>query len=161
MTPEQKKFIETLYAQHAQQLYAYAYTIVRDRQIAENLVQETFLDMTRKIEECMAHADPVKWLFTGLRIHLKRYWQVGHPKYYSVPLEDLEEPTGEDTLSYKELLLVAEQVLSGEEYPLFCAYYIDGYSHDAISKKHGISVCASQKRLERIRRKLKTALKQG
>ena len=48
--------------------------------------------------------------------------------------------------------------LGGEEWDLLKQYVLDGASHRQIASKLGITVQASQKRLERIRKKLEDVL---
>ncbi len=63
----------------------------------------------------------------------------------------LEDRVGEDALSLIEFI---RALLTPEEFCLLKRLTIDQASHLEVAKEFGISVYASQKRLERIRKKL-------
>jgi RNA polymerase sigma factor (sigma-70 family) len=155
MTQEQKCFIEKLYMEHFETLHRYAYIVLQDHQSAENLVNDTFLDGIKKVELLRGHENPVGWLMQALKLHMKHYLFTKAKQPPVVPLEDTRE------LSHEESQLKdAEAALSDEDRRFYELYYKVGLSHKELAKRYGISVSASQKRLERIREKLKRLLRE-
>jgi DNA-directed RNA polymerase specialized sigma24 family protein len=66
--------LEVLYRRYAQALYSLAYGIVSDHQVAEDLLQETFLRVWRHAATYSPQAGSVRgWLFAILRNHAIDY----------------------------------------------------------------------------------------
>lgn len=153
MTQKQKRFIEKLYMENFETLHHYAYIVLQDHQTAENLVNDTFLDGIKKIELLCAHENPAGWLMQALKLHMKHYLFLKAKQPTVIPLENAREQAPRESK-----LRDAEIDLSDEERRFYELYYKDGLSHKELSERYGISVSASQKRLERIREKLKRLL---
>ncbi len=145
--------IETLYAEHFELLYHYAYTVLHDRPSAENLVNDTFLDAIKKAELLLTHENPTGWLMQALKFHIRHYLTAQAKQPTILPLDSVQEPPSQESE-----LKDAEESLSEEDRRFYELYYKHGLSHKELSKRFGISVSASQKRLERIREKLKQYL---
>lgn len=156
MTDEQKLFIERLYKENFIMLFSYGISILKDRALAESMINDTFLVAIKKVHILITHPNPDAWLRKALKINITHYhYAIGNaPK--SVPIDGIKE----DFLSYEEKLRFSdlEDALTEEECAFFRAYYESGCSHRELGKRFGISVSASQKRLERIRAKLKSTL---
>ena len=153
MTQEQRCFIEKLYTEHFETLHRYAYIVLQDHQTAENLVTDTFVDGIKKVEQLCVHENPVGWLMQALKLHMKHYLFTKVKQPTVIPLESaMELPSRESGLKD------AEAALSDEERHFYEQYYKEGLSHKELSRRYGISVSASQKRLERIREKLRRLL---
>ena len=153
MTQKQKCFIEKLYMQNFETLHHYAYIVLQDHQVAENLVNDTFLDGIKKVELLCEHENPAGWLMQALKLRMKHYLSVKAKQPTVIPLENAREQAPRESK-----LRDAEIDLSDEERHFYELYYKDGLSHKELSDRYGISVSASQKRLERIREKLKRLL---
>jgi RNA polymerase sigma-70 factor (ECF subfamily) len=72
-----QKAVEQLVAEHGGQLYGIARKLCGDREDAEDLVQETFLQAYRKWRQFEGRAKPLTWLYTiasraCIRMHRKR-----------------------------------------------------------------------------------------
>ncbi len=85
--------LDMLYQRYSQGLYSLAYRMVSDYQIAEDLIQETFLRVWRHAATFSAQAGSVRgWLFAILRNYavdyLRKQRQRTTPK--EVPLGDIE-----------------------------------------------------------------------
>ena len=85
--------LDLLYQRYSQGLYSLAYRMVSDHQLAEDLIQETFLRVWRHAATYSAQAGSVRgWLFAILRNYavdyLRKQRQRTVPK--EVPLGDIE-----------------------------------------------------------------------
>lgn len=163
MKQEEYHLIALLYAENFKALYYYAYTIVKDRHVAENLVNDTFLQAIQKSDVILKHENPQGWLRLALKLNLKQYVRAQTRRPATVSLDSTDEkllaqtnPAEAETL----LLTSLKKTLSEEDFRLFTLYYLEGYSHARLAEEFGISVSASQKRLERIRKRLQKVLKE-
>lgn len=156
MTQEQKLFIEKLYKENYTMLYAYGLSMLRDRALTENMINDTFLVAIRKIHRLLTHQDPAAWLRIALKININHYRYTRSLAPKIVPIDEVKD----EQQSYKEELCFwdLEDALTEEECAFFQAYYDLGCSHKELGERFNISVSASQKRLERIRKKLKETL---
>lgn len=160
MTNETHTFIEKLYLENYEILYYYANTIVNDPEVSENLVNDTFLDALRKAEQLTEHEKPIGWLMQALKLNIRNYRskQAKQPK--TVSLSEVEPFLSTDTMSEENFDLSAcASLLSEDDYRMLTLFYIDGYSHNQLAQAFGISVSASQKRLERIKQRLRKKIR--
>lgn len=165
MLPSQNKFIQKLYKRNFSKLKAYAEAQLENPALAEELVQDTFHEASRKINDVIRHDSPDGWLMRTLQNKLKNYRRAAAKEL--VCLLSLDDgtlvataamPSAEDIVVERSELLRAqetiESVLSADEQYILRRIIFDGASHLDVAKELGISVWASQKRLERIRDKL-------
>lgn len=163
---EANAFLEALYNENYERLYIYAENTLFHAAYAEEAVQETFFEAVRKQDALMRHAKPEAWLMETLKNKIR----VGNRRraletLYFISLEhDLtqdhkglaveDQPFG----SISELLDTIRLLLPPEDYHLLCRITLDGATHLEVAKELGISVWGSQKRLQRIRKKLRKQL---
>ena len=65
--------IETLFKLHSDHLFAYAYRKIRDKSLAEDLVQEAFLGAVRSKKLFQGQCDPKYWLLSILKNKIADY----------------------------------------------------------------------------------------
>ena len=128
----------------------------------EEAVQETFFEAVRKQDALMRHAKPEAWLMETLKNKIR----VGSRRraleaLYFISLEqDLAQESKKLAVedrpfgSINELLDAIRALLPPEDYRLLCRITLEGATHLEVAKELGISVWSSQKRLQRIRKKL-------
>ena len=63
MTPEQKEIIGQLMRQYAPLMVQLTFRRTGDPQLAEELVQETFLTACKKADIVCSHEKPLAWLY--------------------------------------------------------------------------------------------------
>ncbi len=161
MREKECRFIEQLYADNYMKLYCYAYGIIKDHHTAENLINDTFVTAVQKAEHLMEHENPVGWLIQSLKFKLMQYLRAEGRHPTNVPLDLVAEQSSrherpEDVTDRMFL----EKVLKDSDLRMFDLFYYEGYSHKELADEFGISIPASQKRLERIRKKLRDALEE-
>ena len=159
MTNEVHKFIEELYLENYSKLYHYANTILDNPEASENLVNDTFIDALRKADCLAEHEKPIGWLMQALKLNIKNYRSKLAKQPLTVPLCEVEASLAAGTASEEGFdLSDCASSLSEQEYRMLTLYYEEGYSHNDLAQEFGISVSASQKRLERIKQHLKQTL---
>ena len=62
MRPEEDKFIERLYLDTFQLLWTYAMSKLNNPALAQEVVQDAFLEAIRNIEKLMSHENPRGWM---------------------------------------------------------------------------------------------------
>ena len=87
MTQEQILFFEESYTKYYRMMVQTVLPIVGSRDIAEDIVADTFLILLAKINSVMEHEQPVKWLFRVLKNNAlnERRAQSNHS---AVPLDE-------------------------------------------------------------------------
>ena len=159
---EANAFLEALYNANYERLYIYAENLLFNAAYAEEAVQETFFEAVRKQDALMRHAKPEAWLVETLKNKIR----VGSRRraleaLYFISLEqDLAQESKKLAVedrpfgSINELLDAIHALLPPEDYRLLCRITLEGATHLEVAKELGISVWSSQKRLQRIRKKL-------
>lgn len=158
----QQKQMEELYYKEHDALFHYALHAVGNRQSAEDLVQDTFHEAIRKDLLGSGHPNPGAWLMNTLKNKVGTYLRSRkrHQERF-VPLdEEVERTYGLETvekplLTAEEMIECARKELTLEEFYVFKRIILDGVTHRDVAGELLISEWASQKRLERVRRKLK------
>lgn len=163
MSPKQDAFLEKLFREYANNLTLYATTVLRDATRAKDVVQDTFHAAVLHMEDknLMTHENPGGWLMETLKKKIKesnraqeRYLR----RVISVEPDVLAESSSTDgsfdQLECKLILEEIKKVLTQDELYLLERLTLDKASHLEVSKELGITVWASQKRLQYIREKL-------
>lgn len=166
MMPDEKELIERLYRLHFKKLFIYANAVLRDPELTKDVVQDTFHEAIRRIDVVAKHENPGGWLMNVVKNKLKECERsrrrdlrrllsldADFPGENNLPEELVSgqtEPQGESVLE------IIERVLTPEEFRILKRLVFDRASHRQVAQEFGISVYASQKRLERIRDKLHT-----
>ena len=164
MHPQQARFLEQLYHDNFDLLTMYAAASLKSRSRAQDVVQDTFHEAVRHIDTLTEHPDPGGWLMVTLKNKLReaeRAQRLYLLHFLSLDTDLPVEPRGQDPQPEDRLdedgppvLETIRRVLEPDEYRLLTRLTLDRASHLEVAKEFGISVYASQKRLERIRKKL-------
>ena len=164
MGPTQDKFIEELYRKYFSKLTIYAIAKLKDKAKAEDVAQDVFHEAVLHVNDLMKHDNPGGWLMqtTKNKLHeserehrryIHRFLSLDSEVFLEIAsLDSSIEKVG--TSNEISPMKKIEQVLSEEELHLLKRLIIDRASHMEVAEELGITVWASQKRLERIRNKL-------
>lgn len=164
MPTEQDSFFETLYRSSCGKLTAFASAQLKDPLWVEEVVQDTYYTALKKPEILRRQEKPGAYLIGILRNKIREFLRTRKRNFsrflsleQDVPVEP-QAPSNPIPTSTSSILTTAREALSPEEWLLFQRAILGGASHIEIAKELGISVWASQKRLERIRSKLDECL---
>lgn len=164
MLPEQDVLMEQLYRDNIKKLTLHAAAILRDPTRVQDIVQDTFHTALLHIDIIMTHENPGGWLMETLKRKIKESLRA-HYRDTSLFLS-LDSDIPIDLVPSGDLIAEIsepneifpmgkiEQLLTPEEFRFLKRLVLDRASHLVVAKEFGISVYASQKRLERIREKL-------
>ncbi len=164
MPPEQAISFEALYRANYQKLALYAAAQLPDPKQTEEVVQDTFYTAWNDRETLLQHKAPEAYLMTTLKYKIKEFKRARQRylhRFLSLDSEFYAEaaaPGNAIPSSPDGLLKLIESNLSPEEWYLLRRYAFEGASHLELAKELGVTVWTSQKRLERIRKKLREIL---
>lgn len=164
MQHEQVAYIEKLYHEYFKKLTLYAMSVLRDQNRAQDVVQDTFHEALLHIDTLMSHENPGGWLMVTVKNKVRENERARRRYLRRFLSLDTDIIVGNDPVS-DEVVEISDspginsielirKTLTEEEYKLLHRFVFEKASHLEIAKEFGISVYASQKRLERIRKKL-------
>jgi RNA polymerase sigma-70 factor (ECF subfamily) len=150
---------EALVDRYSKDLFRYAYWLSGDRQVAEDLVQDTLLRAWRARGQLQDGAAAKSWLLTILRRENARRFERVRPLESDLPLERIRSPRPEYDTSTEAFVLRRALGELPEQYrePLLMQV-LHGYSQKEIARHLGISSAGVGTRLFRARQKLREAI---
>ena len=146
---------EALYEDHEQELLAYGIRMSQSRELAEDLVQETFIRalMHTEVFEDLSPKQQRAWLFRTLKnLFFDRCRRAVLEREYAqnVRTQVLEDPGIQEA----ENTMLLESI-SPEDRALFQLRYVDGYSAEEISQMMNRPPGTIRSRLSRCRKHLR------
>jgi RNA polymerase sigma-70 factor (ECF subfamily) len=156
--PAAQPTVEVLFRAHAQELGRYLVAMVRDRSLAEDLLQDTFHDALRAWERLDGVGNERAWLY-GIARHralhaLRRGRRFQHA---IVRLAGSREETQETDNELVALLDLLERELSPDVRALVLLRYVHGFHAAELAEMTGLSPEAVRQRLARGRARLLAA----
>jgi len=139
-------------------IYRYAFWLCRERSLAEDLVQETFLRAWRSLDTLEDDKAVKTWLFTILRREHARCFERVRPERAEVDVDALAGQGGYDTSIEAFVLRRALATLPTDYAEPLVMQVIGGYTAQEIAGFLGCSVSAVNTRLFRARQKLRKSL---
>jgi RNA polymerase sigma-70 factor (ECF subfamily) len=154
---EKKAFLEELFLKNYAAMESYAAHFFQNRDIAQDVVQETFLIAQIKLDTLMASPAPRGWLFNTLKNVIGNTYRQQKRLRQLLPLEDRDRSGPlELPLETKYRALISE-----EDLRLLIRIYCDGWHYAEAAEQLGISLAACKKRVQRAKGKLKKALEEN
>ncbi len=164
MPPEHDISFEALYRANYPKLMLYATSKLKDPGQAEEIVQDTFYTAWKDRETLLQHEAPEAYLMTTLKYKIKEFWRA-RQRYRRLFLsldsglqDESAASGGSMPASTNSLIELIKSTLSPEEWHLLRRRTFEGASHLELARELGVTVWTSQKRLERIRKKLREIL---
>ena len=149
-------FLRELFQAEYLNLYRYAFRLVREEELAKDIVQETFLTALLRQNQLLGHAAPAHWLKT-VALNLIRNERRKAANRRTVWMEDLPEAlfAWEDAKSLNEALPAA---LSAEERQLLIWRFEDRLDDQLIANRLGVTRDAVKMRVSRALRRCRQEL---
>lgn len=158
-TEQQPLDFESLVTVYSRDLYRYAYWLSSDRNVAEDLVQDTLIRAWKSLHRVKEPKAVKGWLLTILRRENARRFERKRPQYSDIPVEDLgAQRTGYDTSTEAFALRQALHQLAEDYREPLMLQVLGGYSQQEIAERLGISSAGAGTRLFRARQKLREIL---
>ena len=139
--------IEQFYRDHARSVFALLMARVRDRSLAEDLMQETFIKATRSLTGFRG-GNPRSWLFT-----IARSVMIDHSRKRSPePAEPVDEPAPPDPdAEERDLIGAVLARLPARQQAALLLVDQGGLSYAEMSEEVGVSLEAARTLLHRAR----------
>lgn len=140
-------------------LYRFAMVLSRNREEAEDLVQQTCLKAMENLEQCSRHGNQKAWLFTVLKNQwLNRVRELAARKFVAFEEQDLleEHHAGHDPESFE--VWSALQKLPQAQREIVLLRDLEGFSYDEIALLLDCPAGTVMSRLHRARAQLRTLL---
>jgi RNA polymerase sigma-70 factor (ECF subfamily) len=158
MEKPQQRF-EKLVLALSPDIYRYAYFLCKNQDLAEDLVQETFIRAWRFLGSLRDERKAKSWLFTTLRREFARQFERYQPRFDDVEPDQLP---GERSSQW-EVLVVRRAML---DLPLkyrepIVLQVVGGYSGDEIANMLGVPRATVNTRLFRARQRLRKIFEGG
>ena len=161
----EKQQYEHLVSRYQQALYRHAVSIVLDRDVAADMVQDAFVRAYLNLRECRDRARFRAWLFRTLRNRCLDYLKEAGRR--NVRLDDVEEPLDEAegpgaVAERNELRTGIRRALAQLPPALreaFVMHYVDGVPYETMAELLDASVSALKMRALRAREALTSALR--
>lgn len=160
MADKQKRYEALVHALHGD-IYRYAFWLVKDKHIAEDIVQETFLRAWKSLDALNDEKAAKSWLITILRRENARRFE--RKQFDLVDIDDVAVPDNdtshEGKIEQRELQRHIASLSTEYREPLMLQV-IFGFSGEEISEQLGLNKNTVMTRLFRARNQLRDAIAQ-
>ncbi len=156
---ENNRFAQrTLYDRYKRAMYTLAYRLTNDFDDANDVLQDAFLDIFRKLENFRGEATLGAWI--RAIVVRKAYRKLEKPKMWQI-IEEIPEDTSIDwgDSINAEYLEKAIQALPEGFRTVFILIEIEGYTHKEAAEILGVSEGTSKSQLFYAKKKLREMLK--
>ena len=159
LTKEQGQAIARLYKEMFNKLCTYAHSILRDMELSEELVQETFKTACGKPSEMLSSGSPQGWLMKTLKYEMKNALRKrATMAKYTVPAEavDIDQIANPDPGSNIDLMY--SDLVDEASFRLIKRVAVDQYTVPEVAAELGISKERCKKRVQRAKEKMREKL---
>ena len=152
MTQADEKWVHELYTELSPKLFRIARRRLGDEDEAQNAVQDTFVDLIKKIETVRDHPNPEGWLVNALKIFIVR--ELDDQKKRSereIALLEPYETAGDEPAYVPHLRDILPAGLTPHEKDLLVWYYEMDLSYKEISRRLGIPILTCRTQMHRAK----------
>ncbi len=158
MTQEIKeKFYRELLDEMYVQLRKSIYRGCGDWDLADDVVQETFLEAYRRLDIIISHPKPEGWLYVTAK---KKLMKMIKKKGTLYPVEDeyLVVEVEEEKYGNIELAETIKSAVTEEEFQMLCDYFVNGYTSVGIAEKYHVPESNVRMKMSRLKKKIQEKL---
>ena len=161
LTLEEQQHIRDLCLAHHEELVAYAYCMVCEWDLAEDAVQDTFLDACRNPQRLMTAENSLRWLKKACSLNcyelLRNTTRYRNKNLCFGDLTLLEQAVATEHTS--DLEICASFDIRPEDLELLREVYIDARPRKELAAEYGLTRYALSKRVDRLRQKIRQSEK--
>ena len=163
------KFFEVIVSEHRTTVFGMLYSLMRDRELAEDLTQETFVVLFKKIDDIDVSKPILPWLLTtarNLAANAQRRRKLEHAAFLrGQTASEIWEQLGESTLGADwsdrlKALRECRENLSAPQKESVELFYERGYGCEKIAISLDAATSAIHNRLTRARKALYECIQQ-
>lgn len=154
---QQNDPLHQLYVEHYSYLYRFARSFVNP-DLAEDLVQETFLIAQKRLDRVTSSENPTGWLINTLKNVIGNTYQKRQFIYTELSPDAIADEAGEYVHSINDMYagLIDDEALS-----LLIWIYCEDTSYQEAANRLGISLDSCKKRIQRAKQALKKAIEKN
>jgi RNA polymerase sigma-70 factor (ECF subfamily) len=165
-----KNRIEQWVRKYQARIRAYIYTRTGNEARSDDLAQEVFLVVVRRIEDFDFSQDPLPWLMGIARNKLRQYWEANERSEQMDSLEAViaetlmnrdEEPVSDDTEARLRLLRECRDRLAEKAGRIVRMIYYEGLNCVQVARRLEKDVSAVRTAIHRVRLKLRDCMEAG
>ena len=157
MRKKKEEYFQKLYEETYDELLRYVSKLYwYDAAMVEDILQETYLILYRKITEVMRHENPTGWIKMTAKDVTYHVLERNHAVE-----EILSQYQADTAVSPEKLLDEYEDLrkfLTEKELKLIRRYYEEGYSLDELAQEYRISKPALKMRIHRVVKKIRRGI---
>lgn len=152
------KCITTAWDLHEQELRLFLYGNIKDTAVAEDLLQDVFVKALAKREDFCELGNSRAWLFKVTKNRLIDYHRT-HKSHEEVDDQQAEEKDIKAPVVHlSKCLPTALKQLDADDQKIIQQCDLDGLKQAEFAKQNGLTLVATKSRIQRARKRLKTAL---
>lgn len=155
-----KDALRRFYEQTRTAVYGFALSIVKNAQDAEDVLQDTFINLYDAASSYKARGKPMAWILTITRnLSLMRIRQ--RRRTSDLPLEDWDIASYDSVSMTREdsiILSAALRSISSEEFQIVILHAVSGFKHREIAQLIGLPLSTVLSKYNRALKKLKSQL---
>jgi RNA polymerase sigma-70 factor (ECF subfamily) len=102
--------IELLYRLYAKELYGFIFSVCKDRDLSEDIIQSTFVEAIKSIEQFKGKSSIKTWLFSIAKFQC---YQQLKKKRLHISIDDIDIKSNENISEATILNICSEKVMSG------------------------------------------------
>lgn len=158
-TKEELLYYEQFYRDTKPAVEHYLMMLLHNYSVIEDVSQEVYLEAYRKLDVLMQHPEPRGFLFRMAR-YKALHWmrdrnRIENEEYLCDDEVLMTKASDEDEFKAAEVRLTIKKLLTEEEYRLFDAHYVQGYTEKEIAANKHKSHAAVRMSCSRMTRKLR------
>lgn len=136
-------------------MYYFARKVLGSDDVAEDIVQETFLVAYKKLDDLLTSPSPKGWLYKVLRHIIGDNYRKRARLVETISItEGMDSPTNDAV----NIRLELEGAIGKDDLDILIKVYVERYTYKEVSALYGITVDAAKKRVQRAKAKLRLEL---
>lgn len=158
-TKEELLYYEQFYRDTKPAVEHYLMMLLHNYSVIEDVSQEVYLEAYRKLDVLMQHPEPRGFLFRMAR-YKALHWirernRIEQEEFLCEDSVLVMNVSDDDVYRAAEILIAVEELLTKEEFSIFEAHYIQGYTEKEIAATRHKSHAAVRMSCSRMTRKLR------
>lgn len=131
-----QEVVERLYVEHKKELFIFAYASMKSTSIADDIVQDVFLEAIKKYDSFCVHPNQLGWLYRTASYKMREYKRrLLSQNNISIEETEIALEDKNESFSEAERNMALDKLLTEEERIRYYRYFLWGYSVQEIDRK--------------------------
>lgn len=163
MKTKEELYFEQFYRDTKPAVEHYLMMLLHNYSVIEDVSQEVYLEAYRKLDVLMQHPEPRGFLFRMARykaLHwLREKKRSAQEEFLCEDAVLVMKVSDADAYGEVEILMTVEEALTKEEFSIFVAHYIQGYTEKEIASSRNKSHASVRMSCSRMAHKLRKQIR--